>query len=343
MRGANAARRDGPETELYDRIGLFLAEQRLSADPDHYRFAHAVLSNPGGPIARAVEQLVDGRLRLRPVDIERLCAQVAGPRATSREWPDAAATRAQEAAEAGAREQADGFADMVRAIYAETRGFGQDLAASAAAFERMPPVDGLDEIARIAGTMIARVHDAESRLATATREADTLREKLAEASVIARRDSLTGLPNRRAFEEAFADRASSAAPWCLALCDVDRFKRINDEHGHPVGDRVLGAVARILVGACEGHLVARHGGEEFAVLLKSVTLSQAAEVVEEARAAIAVKRFRDRDTDAALGVITMSVGLTAIQTGDDIETAFERADRLLYTAKAGGRNQVATA
>ena len=336
--GGGAARWQQAGDDLFDRIGAFMAEQGLSADPEHYRFAHAVVSDPNSPIAIAVEALVDGGVRLSRSDIERLGGRVVGPGA-----PVGADAAAVAAVAEDASSQVAGFAEIVGTMYDETRGFGRALAASAAAFEQMPRIAGIDEMARIAGTMIARVHDAEVRLENAKREADTLREKLAEARTVARHDSLTGLPNRRAFEEAFAARAAAAAPWCLALCDIDRFKRINDDHGHPVGDRVLGAVARALAEACGGHLVARHGGEEFAVLLGSVTLESAAAIVEGARAAIAAKRFRDRDTQMMLGTITMSVGLTAIHAGDTIDTAFARADRLLYAAKAGGRDQVAIA
>ena len=336
MRGASVARREAGGSELFDRIGLFLAEQRLSADPEHYRFAHAVLSDPASPIAQAVARLVDGGVRLSRTDIERLGGRVATGGAVS---PFAQVAEAQ----AEAREQVDGLADIVRTMRDEARDFGRDLKQSAAEIERMPRIEGLDEIARIAGTMITRVHDAEARLEKATREADTLREKLAEAREDARNDLLTGLPNRRALMEAFAGRDAAGAPWCLALCDIDRFKRINDNYGHPVGDRVRAAVARTLAAACGGQFVARHGGEEFAVLLRALTLSDAAEVMEGARADIAAKRFRDRDTDAALGQITVSFGLTAIHEADTADTAFERADRLLYSAKASGRNQVAVA
>lgn len=331
MRGASRPRQEGTDT-LFDRIGLFLAEQRLSADPEHYRFAHAVLSDPDSPIARAVYRLVDGGIRLSRGDIERLGGRVVlgDPVSSSRGVADA-------------REQVDGLARIVRTMHAEARDFGRDLAASAAEIGRLPRIEGLDEIARVAGTMIARVHDAEARLARATEEAETLREKLAHAEEDARSDVLTGLANRRAFMEAFAGRAPADAPWCLALCDVDRFKRINDEHGHPVGDRVLSAVARTLAETCGGHLVARHGGEEFGVLLRAVTLTEAGMVLERARAEVAAKRFRDRESGAMLGTVTFSAGLTAIHEGDTAETAFARADRLLYTAKEAGRNRIAIA
>ncbi len=334
MHGARA--QQDPTDTLFDRIGLFLADQRLSADPEHYRFAHAVLSDPGSPIARAVARLVDDGVRLSRSDIEQLGGRVVTGDPVS-------PARAVADAQAEAREQVETFAEIVRTMRDEARDFSRDLAAGAAEIGRLPRIEGLDEIARVAGTMIGRVHDAEARLEQATREAEALREKLAEAEEDARSDVLTGLANRRAFMEAFAQRTPADAPWCLALCDVDRFKRINDEYGHPVGDRVLSAVARTLAETCQGHLVARHGGEEFGVLLHAVTLAEAAAILEHARAEVAAKRFRDRETRTLLGTVTFSAGLTAIHAQDSAETAFARADRLLYNAKEGGRNRIAIA
>lgn len=328
--------------DLYDRIGAFLADQRLSIDPVNYAFAHHIMMEPGSPVAAAVDRLTEGGVRIQSKDVQALGGTVAVDR--SRKRSDTAETEAQaHRLVADTRAQVDGFASMMRAMQDETRGFGRDLAQSAAAIERGPNIAGLDEIARITGSMLHRIRDAEVRLAAATSETETLRTKLAEANDTARRDSLTGLPNRRAFEEAFAGRDPDGGPYCLALCDIDRFKRINDEHGHAVGDRVLSAIGRALAEECGGHLVVRHGGEEFAVLLSGTNLVAATATLDAARAAIATKRFRNRETDRALGQITVSIGVTAVQIGDLAEAALDRADQLLYTAKANGRDQVSAA
>ena len=198
----------------------------------------------------------------------------------------------------------------------------------------------IDEITRITSSMIARIRDSEVRLAVATAEADALRAKRAAARDAARRDVLTGLPNRRAFDEALATRDPEAGPHCLAVCDIDRFKRINDLHGHGVGDRVLIAIGQAIASECAPHLVARYGGEEFAVLLSGVSLTESADRLDTVRAIVAAKRFRNRETDTAIGTITFSAGVTAIQTEEAGEVAFLRADRLLYTAKEDGRDRI---
>lgn len=352
MGGSYAARKDR-KGDLFSQIGSFLADQGLSPEPAHYAFAYDVVTNPDGAIAKAVDRLTDGGFRLSRSDIEQLggtvvagasVADPASPLASSRDHKDHSARMQDEAIElvTATQAQVDDFATMMRTMQDETRGFGRDLAQSAAAIDRSASA-GLEEIARITGSMLTRIHDAEARLATATTEADALRTKLAEANDTARRDALTGLPNRRAFDEAFGNRREREGPFCLAVCDIDRFKRINDAHGHPVGDRVLSAVGRTLAEHCEGHLVVRHGGEEFAVLLHGIDLADAAAHLDGVRDAIATKRFRIRESDQPLDQVTLSIGVTAVHAREDVATAFDRADRLLYTAKSEGRDRVCAA
>jgi diguanylate cyclase len=229
---------------------------------------------------------------------------------------------------------------MVQAMRVETQGFGRDLAASAQAIRQSRDMLGVDEVVRLTGAMIDRVHNAETRLEAATHEASELRAKLEEARDNARRDPLTDLPNRRAFEEAFAERTAAGEQLCIAVCDVDHFKLVNDRFGHAVGDRVLKAIGEALSKGCEGHLVARYGGEEFAVLFSAVEPEFARTILEEARETVAAKRYRLRESDEPLGAVTFSAGLTDAREDEMLGTVFGRADRLLYAAKGAGRNQL---
>ncbi len=334
----------GTET-IFDQIGAFLDAHHLSPDPAHYTFAFAVLSAPESMVARRVAELTQGGVRLKRSDIEALGGRVVdGTPLVRPALPDTMPMddRAADLVEE-TQHQVDGFAQMVRDMQAETQDFGRDLEKSAAAIFRVPQIAEIDAIAAITTTMIGRIRDSEVRLAQATEETQTLRAKLAEARDTARRDTLTGLPNRRAFDEAFADRDADAGPYCLAVCDIDRFKRINDDFGHCVGDRVLSAIGQAIATECAPHLVVRHGGEEFAVLLQGISLVEAADLLDRVRAIVAAKRFRNRETDVPLGQITFSAGVTAIQATETAEAAFLRADRLLYTAKDTGRDRVSAA
>ncbi len=337
-RAVRAASVNGASRDLYDRIGDFLFDQRLEPDPANFAFAYHLLADPEGSLARAVHALTDGGVRLTQRDIESLNIDV-------KPSHDIHAKEHAEGLVAQTQMQVEGFADMVTAIRAETADFGRNLAASAEAISRSAEIRdqhgvALDEVARITAAMLARVRSAEERLENATREASDLREKLEEARDNARRDQLTQLPNRRAFEEAFASKRTAGAAMCIAVCDVDHFKAVNDRFGHAVGDRVLKAIAEALSESCQGHLVTRYGGEEFAILFSGATLEEAREIIEAARLFVQAKRYKLRDSDEPLGEITFSAGLTPVADNEMHQTAFHRADRLLYQAKSGGRNCV---
>ncbi len=158
----------------------------------------------------------------------------------------------------------------------------------------------------------------------------------------AREDALTGLSNRRAFDEqvsaAFAQARQGDRPLCLAIIDIDNFKRINDDHSHSVGDEALKAVASCLR-AClrEGESLSRWGGEEFAVLLTDTTLHQALAIAERIRLAIAKL---DCSAIAAGLAVTVSIGVAADDGAGNHEKLLTRADAALYRAKAQGRNRV---
>jgi len=334
-RAARAATADDPVWQLFERIGTFLHDQRLEPDPANFAFAWHLLHDSTGPLAKAVAALTDGGVRLTKRDIESLGVDSPASARSVREKADGLVARTQM--------QVEGFQDMVQAMHDETVGFGLDIARSADAIRRFGAGgEGamFDELSRVTATMLERVHSAESRLENATREAVELRDKLEEARDNARRDPLTELPNRRAFEEAYAELSEKGVGICVAVCDVDHFKGVNDRFGHAVGDRVLKTIAETLRASCASHLVARYGGEEFAILFAATGLDAARSTLDNARATVAAKRYRLRETDAPLGEITFSAGLTLVAAGESLGTSVGRADRLLYAAKNDGRNCV---
>lgn len=195
-------------------------------------------------------------------------------------------------------------------------------------------------------------HELQSRLRVARRilaaQADLLvaRDLLHEQAL---NDPLTGLRNRRAAEDVarreLAQSARSGQPVALALIDLDHFKRINDEHGHPVGDRVLCAAAHHLQAALRaGDFVARWGGEEFLVLLPGTAEAEAMAVAERLRAAIA---HSPSLLAAAGSQVTASFGVATWTAADghfeDLAGLLQRADEALYAAKHAGRDCVIAA
>jgi diguanylate cyclase len=341
MRIARAVRSEMEGDEgraLFERIGAFLLDQRLTPTPTNYAFAYRLFTEPEDALARAVELITERGVRITPRDIQTLTADH-GPEEPQDCHIDLKART--EGLVARTQMQVEGFADMVTAMRAETADFGRDLAASAEAMSSASDApQANDDVVRITAAMLDRIRVAEEKLESTTREANDLREKLEEARDNARRDPLTQLPNRRAFEEAFAAQEATGGSMCIAVCDIDHFKSVNDRFGHAVGDRVLRVIADALSLCCRGHLVTRYGGEEFAILFTNVPLDQARAVLEHARGTVQAKRYKLRDNDAPLGEITFSAGLTPVEPGEMHQTAFHRADRLLYLAKHEGRNQV---
>jgi diguanylate cyclase (GGDEF)-like protein len=158
-------------------------------------------------------------------------------------------------------------------------------------------------------------------------------------------DGLTGLTNHRTFQSRFEDLLLRAQRHghkvALLLCDVDHFKRVNDNYGHPIGDEVLRRVARVLQEVPRKiDIPARYGGEEFAVLLDNVDVEQAKQVAERIR--IEISRVVVETEKGPLSV-TESIGVAVFpEDGKDRATLIERADLSLYHAKHSGRNQVVT-
>ncbi|SEI44821.1 GGDEF domain-containing protein [Frateuria terrea] len=152
------------------------------------------------------------------------------------------------------------------------------------------------------------------------------------------RDPLTGVQSRLLGERRLREALDADAPAGVIMLDLDRFKAINDTYGHPVGDRVLQAVAS----GCEGLLrgeecISRWGGEEFLALVPEVDASGLLQVAERLRAAIAGSPV------APVQAVTASFGATMIQRGDTLDTVLQRADLALYRAKEQGGNRVEAA
>lgn len=190
------------------------------------------------------------------------------------------------------------------------------------------------EIVQVNERLQHRLQQAEQKL---HEQSQQIQNHMAEA----RTDPLTGLPNRRAFDDELVRRLAEwkrkGALFCLLLVDLDHFKELNDRHGHPAGDQVLRQLAEVLLTTLrEMDLAARIGGEEFAVLLPSTNLSDAMRVSQRLRAAVA-----DAPLEIAPGQtikLTISIGLTAVRPGDHPLLLLRRADQALYAAKQAGRD-----
>ncbi|MCG8427691.1 MAG: diguanylate cyclase [Chromatiales bacterium] len=179
------------------------------------------------------------------------------------------------------------------------------------------------------------------RLEQVEEESQELRRKMLDTHQKAITDSVTGLPNRLAYEQRvqqeFARWKRFDCPVSLLVIDIDDFKQINDRFGHRAGDKVLSILGQQLAkGLRETDFVARYGGEEFVMLHIGSTAEESQQIAEEIRLRVVESGFHSNGKQV---YITISCGITEFKEGDTIETVFVRADRALYQAKRDGKNR----
>ena len=163
--------------------------------------------------------------------------------------------------------------------------------------------------------------------------------EMARLARLAHMDPLTGVHNRNGLETLVPD--DGASQMALALCDLDRFKAVNDDHGHLAGDEVLRIVAMLLSSATRaGDAVVRYGGEEFLMVLPGADLANGAIVAERAREML---ESRSIETAAVRVRITGSFGVAERRAGEQRMSVLARADEALYRAKQAGRNRIVLA
>lgn len=176
-------------------------------------------------------------------------------------------------------------------------------------------------------------------------EMEALRKQLEKVKEESLTDALTGLSNRKAFDQALElvkqKYAQQAKPFSLVIGDIDHFKKFNDSFGHLVGDKVLKFVGKTIKSCVKGKdMAARFGGEEFVVLLPDTNHAGAKAVAENIRKAISRNNLKDHRKNESYGKITISLGVAQFKGSETTQDLLNRADKALYQAKESGRNRV---
>ncbi len=328
--GAIAQQRATMFRRLFDDIGTLLFSHALTPSPCAYGVLHAYVSGDDpGTGAAVAEQLRSGQ-GLTDAGIARIAAR-------NDEAQAGALSRIADALE-------ERIGDCLAAV-GESRGtaetFGNALHVEAGRLSSDPK----GTIARIIGLTEAAVTAArlvEGQLHHAREEADALRNELHRARQAAEHDHLTGLPNRRSFEQRLRETIGDAdgVSAVVALIDIDDFKQVNDRFGHPAGDRVLRFFAAFVrAGLPRDVVLARYGGEEFALLFKGMSLDQAVAALDLVRERLSQRSLVHQDSGELIGHITFSAGIAKASSAD----ALTAADTALYAAKNRGKNQIARA
>jgi diguanylate cyclase len=202
----------------------------------------------------------------------------------------------------------------------------------------------LDEIHNVHGSIQVLTE----RLDHSQDEVERLKRELIRAREEALIDGLSGLLNRKAFDERIQLVLSSLQPGALGpslvMIDIDNFKQINDNFGHLFGDAVIRSIGHLIKSTVKGQdIAARYGGEEFALLLPETPLGGARVVADRLRFAFSQSRIRRLNSEEPVGNITISAGVAACLPDEDAISLIARADAALYTSKARGRNCVTMA
>lgn len=330
-----------PEAYELARLALEqLEHQRVWPTPLNYELWSQVISEPDGPLAQEIERLRVAGEALTDDLAERLASTYLPKARLSEQIRDTGQALSRELASA---EQ------VIRTAQESSESFSSRLEETSRTLENDPTGPALqDAVANLAdATLQMRAQNAsfERALAASTSEVAVLREQLETIRKEAATDTLTRLANRRAFDEAIercrAEALETGRGFCLALLDIDHFKKFNDIWGHQTGDQVLKYVASaILKHALPPRFAARFGGEEFAIIEAGETLSATAPLVERILRDVSAANVRRRSTNDNLGIITLSAGIAAYRPGDTVHSLIERADASLYQAKRDGRNRL---
>lgn len=203
----------------------------------------------------------------------------------------------------------------------------------------------VDKIVTETKKIAAQNKELQEQLQKSSEQITVMQEDLSRVQKETLTDVLTGLGNRKhlsnELKRMIADCEEHNSSLSLLMVDIDHFKKFNDTHGHLVGDQVLKLVARTLMENLKGKdCVARYGGEEFVIVLPQTKLMDAQRVADALRMSVSQKKIIRRDTNATLGQVTVSIGVSQYHQGELVSHFLKRADAGLYIAKAAGRNRV---
>jgi diguanylate cyclase len=331
--------RDGLHQRQLDEIASFLAYHQLDVSAATLAIAHNYLTGSDPDLVRLIDRQMQAR---QPVTLDWL-SEMQGRSERGSELAQLAILMER------LESSIDDFGKTSKDASASASEYGNALEAHVSELEQVTKAgDVISDLATIAKVMLKRTRDIEKQMHRSEAQTKSLRRRLDEAKRNAEEDHLTGLPNRRAFEARFQEEfrlaRAAAEPLCVAFCDIDHFKKVNDTHGHDAGDRVLKLVAESLARISgETCHVARHGGEEFVLLFRGLTASESFAKLDALRAQLADRRLVNRATDTPFGQITFSGGIADVFACGEPRAALKAADAALYRAKQDGRNRILTA
>lgn len=321
--------------ELLAAMTEFLLDNDLEISAENLVAAHGAFSGRNPSLARQIAGRVHAGKRIGQVWLDEAAADYAqgGGEALERLMGKLEAS-------------IDAFSTNSKAVRSASSDYGNQLEQHVVELGQVHDTGAIiTSLADLAKAMAERTRRVEEDMRKGEEEAKALRLSLERARRDADVDFLTGLPNRRAFEtvleQHYREAQAEIDTLSVAFCDIDHFKGINDAHGHDTGDRVIRTIGQALARLSNDNChVARHGGEEFVMLFRGISLTEAKARLDEAREEMAARNMINRRTDEPIGRITFSGGVANVFAYPQPRDALSAADAALYRAKQAGRNQI---
>jgi len=310
-----------------------------SASPRSYEVWFTYVTGQKPAINDAIKRIAAEKGTIDDADIDALYSQHIASQRFS-----------EEAGKTGAIviSEIDQVMEMIDFAMGSTQKYGESLAAFTA--DLSTSVDR-SRVREIVSSLVVATKDVrstnqtlEARLRETRGEIEGLRETLEAVRMESLTDPLTGIANRKHFEEMLVKSLDQAllerSPLALVVIDIDNFKRFNDTYGHLTGDQVLRLVGMTMREQVKTKAtLARFGGEEFGIILPDTTLETAISTSERVRNSVMSRELIKRSTGESLGKVTVSVGVAAMRKGDTAVSLLERVDQCMFHAKRNGRNR----
>ena len=328
--------------EIATKTLAFLNKHKLESTPTNFEIIYTYTQGYNKSLILAVNQVIRSEVGDKSSALENIHSKLISSNASANKVDDITNQMADEVNQITA---------MISAALGETTNYSEKL--DEVSNELSTNVDSKAVKTIVESLMLATENMKknnsmlESKLAESNRQISELSGSLSDVRSEARTDQLTGIANRKHFDETIEKEVAIAnekeTDLCVLIGDIDHFKRFNDTFGHQTGDQVLRLVASTLSDGVQGNdMVARYGGEEFAVVLTKTSLAEAQKIADRIRTAVEGKELVKRSTGENLGSITICFGAAIYRPGEPIDDLVGRADSALYFAKHSGRNQVKT-
>lgn len=310
------------------------------ASPRNYEIWYAYARGYNPSLNQMINELLARNSSLTEADIERIYGTFFSPSRITDRIDTVGSRVADEIGQVMA---------MIDAAAGNAMNYNESLAGMSEKISSVKDREGLrmivESLVQTTSDMHETNHALEQKLSASKQEINQLQENLEVVRTESLTDPMTGLANRKFFDDALnsaiADATARGEPLSLLMIDIDHFKAFNDTYGHQTGDQVLRLVASSLKQNVKGQdVAARYGGEEFSVVLPNTLLRSGLTVGDHIRRAVMGKELMKRSTGQQLGRITVSIGVATMRKGDSAQSLIERADTCLYAAKRNGRNRV---